>query len=212
MNSPVIILGRGGHARVVIDALILKGISILGFTVPDYEREIGVIGGIELIGNDEMVLKYTPTSIQLANGLGTVKDTSNRERVFNYFKSKGYQFIEVVHPSSVIAPDVTIGEGVQIMAGAIIQTGSRIGQNTIINTKTSVDHDCLIGSHVHLAPGVTLSGGVKVDDGALIGTGVTIIQGVCIGRNSIIGAGSLVIKNIPEGVTAIGSPAKVVSL
>ncbi|WP_061214979.1 DapH/DapD/GlmU-related protein [Syntrophomonas wolfei] len=96
------------------------------------------------------------------------------------------------------------------MAGAVIQALVTIGVNTIINTRASVDHECLIGDHVHIAPGTTISGGVKIGDNVLIGAGATIIQGIHIGASSIVGAGAAVTKDVREGVIVMGIPARVV--
>lgn len=210
MNKSVIVLGGGGHAKVLIDVLIRQGITILGITEKSIVSDSTKILGVSIIGYDSAVLSYSTDELFLVNGLGSMGDKKKRIQLFKKFKERGYSFFNVIHPSAVIASEVLLGEGVQIMAGAIIQTGSSIGYNTIINTRTSVDHDCMIGEHVHIAPGVTLSGGVKVSAGAHIGTGAIIIQGISIGENSVIGAGAVVINNIPAGVTAVGVPARVV--
>ncbi len=93
------------------------------------------------------------------------------------------------------------------MAGAVVNIGTRVKENSIINTNASVDHDCLIGAHVHIAPGVTLSGGVTVGEGSHIGTGASVMQGIEIGANVIVGAGAVVIDNIETGKTVCGVPA-----
>ncbi|MFC4768239.1 acetyltransferase [Effusibacillus consociatus] len=208
MSLPVIVLGGGGHAKVLLDTLLIQNISVLGFTDPKPEVVLNHVLGIQFLGNDDVVGDYHPDSLGLVNGLGSLRVPVARKRLFDQFKDRGYSFASVIHPSAVIARDVVLSEGIQIMAGAVIQPGSSIGKNTIINTKASVDHDCVIGEHAHLAPGVTLSGGVHVGDGVHIGTGATVIQGVRIGNNSIIGAGALVLKEVPEGVTVVGVPAK----
>lgn len=212
MNLPVLVLGGGGQAKVLVNALLANLVNIFGITDPDMQKHGGTILGIPIIGSDDTVLKYSPDEVILINGLGSVKKTTRRKQLYEQFKSQGYLFGNVIHPSAVVAPDVIIREGVQIMAGAIIQPGCSIGQNTIVNTKVSIDHDCVIGEHVHLAPGVTLSGEVEVGDGVHIGTGATVIQGIQIGYESLIGAGALVLKNIPDRSTAMGVPAKVVGL
>jgi UDP-perosamine 4-acetyltransferase len=207
MSRPYLVLGGGGHAKVLIDALLLQSADIVGYTVPTPENKDPILG-VPCIGNDEAALKYSIDSIRLINGLGSVRLPHERRRLFEEFKQRGYLFESVVHPSVLIANHVELSEGVQLMAGSIIQTGSYIGKNTIVNTKASVDHDCVIGDHVHLAPGVTLSGEVAVGNGVHIGTGATVIQGVRIGDNSLIGAGALVLNDVPENSTVMGVPAR----
>ncbi|MEL7564375.1 MAG: acetyltransferase [Dehalobacterium sp.] len=209
MNYPVIVLGMGGHAKVLIDVLRLRKVEVIGFTDSKKPLILSSSLGMKYLGTDDIVLNYEPNRIQLVNGLGSVGKTEKRRQLFEKFKDRGYSFATLVHPSAIIAFDVALNEGVQVMAGAIIQSGCSIGENTIINTKVSLDHECNVGSHVHLAPGVTVSGGVKIDEGVHIGTGATVIQEVSIGKNSIIGAGALVLDSIPEGLTAFGIPARI---
>ena len=208
MSIPVIVLGAGGHARVLIDTLLTTDINVVGITSINPKDINKELNGINVIGDDEVISRYSPESVHLVNGIGSTGEIEKRKELFDYFKERGYSFASVIHPSAVISPDVQLNEGVQVMAGTVIQTGSKIKKNTIINTKVSVDHDCIIGSHVHLAPGVTISGGVQVADDVLIGAGTTIIQGVRIGKKCSIGAGSLVLNNVKDGVTVFGVPAR----
>lgn len=210
MNLPLIVIGGGGHAKVLIDVLLLNSMTVLGITDPNLTKDKKSILGVPVIGDDDFVLRYSPGNIELVNGLGSIGSTDNRKRLYKYFKDKGYNFAKVLHPSVVLSPHSETGEGVQIMAGAIIQVGSKIGVNSLINTRASIDHDCIIGNHVHIAPGVSLSGGVVVGDDVHIGTGATVIQGIRIGPNSIIGAGALVNKDVSQGMTVMGVPARVV--
>jgi sugar O-acyltransferase (sialic acid O-acetyltransferase NeuD family) len=211
MTLPVIIVGGGGHSKVLIEALRLRSVKILGITECDNTR-IGIdVLGIGVIGNDDKIFGYAPESIRLVNGVGSVNLPKARKAVFDKFKERGFTFATIIHPSAVIASDVVLGEGAQVMAGAVIQPGSRIGRNSIVNTRVSVDHDCSIGEHVHLAPGVTLSGSVRVGDIVHIGTGAIVIQGMSIGHQSIIGAGSVVLEPVVEGTTVLGCPARPIS-
>ena len=205
---PIIVIGGGGHAKVLIESLQLQKRSILGITDSNGVKKGSTFFGVPIIGDDNMILKHPPKSIQLVNGIGAVQNTTVREKIFNFFKKHNYSFAQVIHPSCILSPNIELSEGVQIMAGTIIQPGTRIGSNTIINTKTSIDHDCTIGDHVHVAPGTTINGSVQVDNGVLIGTGATLLQTVKIGENSIIGAGALVLHDVPNAVTMLGVPAK----
>lgn len=208
MNNPVIILGAGGHAKVLIDALRLRSLNMLGLTDADPAKTGQMLMGITIIGSDSVVATYPATTIGLVNGLGAVRVGHHRKELFERFKSKGYRFINVIHPFTSVASDAVLSEGVQIMAGAVVQAGCTIGENVIINTRAVVDHDCRIGSGAHIAPGAILSGGVDVGDNALVGAGATVIQGVCVGRNSLVAAGAVVIRDVPEGATVGGVPAK----
>lgn len=209
-NKPVIIVGGGGHAKVLLDTLKSKNIEIIGITDPDGKKHNFMIEGIRVIGTDDELDNYSVNDVLLVNGLGSIKDTIKRRTVYESLKNKGFSFSDVIHQSAVIASSVRIEEGVQVMAGAVIQPGCVINENTIVNSSASIDHDCLIGKNVHIAPGVTLSGEVEVEDNVHVGAGVTIIQGVKIGQNSLIGAGSVVLKDIPANTKAVGVPAKVV--
>jgi sugar O-acyltransferase (sialic acid O-acetyltransferase NeuD family) len=208
MTRPVIVVGAGGHAKVVIDMLLASSIEIIGATDSKPEKMGTFILGIPVIGTDEVISQYKPEDIVLVNGIGSVGSAAVRTGIFHYFRNMGYSFMTLIHPSAIISLEVVVGEGVQIMAGAIVQPGCKIGSNSILNTGVSVDHDCFIGSHVHLAPRVTLSGGVYTGDGVHVGTGAVIIQGVQIGRDSIVGAGAVVINHVAESAKVIGVPAR----
>ena len=208
MTTPVIVLGAGGHARVLVEALARLGIEVLGLTDADPARAGSALGSLLVLGDDAVVLRHTPHDVRLVNGLGSAGSTAQRTRIFEHFRGLGYFFETVAHPSSIVAYDVILGHGAQLMAGCVVQPGSRIGDNAIINTNASVDHDCNIGAHVHVSPGATISGGVRIDVGVHVGAGATIIQGVNIGARSIVGAGAVVLDDIPSGVTVAGAPAK----
>lgn len=207
MSLPVIILGGGGHAKVLLEVLLLRHREVLGYTSLDGEAK--TVLGILRLGDDKVVLEYAPDKLRLVNGVGSIGSASSRKRLFDRFQSKGYCFEDVIHPAAVMAADVRLGEGVQIMAGTVVQPGSRVGANAIVNTGAVVDHDCDIGAHVHVAPGAVLSGGVRIQDEAHVGTGAVIIQGLVIGAGSLVGAGAVVVRDVPPGVTVVGVPGKV---
>ncbi|GED67585.1 pilus assembly protein [Brevibacillus reuszeri] len=203
--KPIIVLGGGGHAKVVMEVLQLRNQEIIGFTDPLTES---TILGISWLGNDEIVNTYSPEDILLVNGLGSVCNNTRRKRLFHFWKEKGFSFANVIHPSAIVSTNAILDEGVQIMAGAVIQAGVRTGSNSIINTRAAVDHDTSIGKHVHIAPGVTLSGGIIIEDDTHVGTGAVVIQGLTIGRNSMVAAGAVVVKDVPADSKVAGVPAR----
>lgn len=207
MNLPVIVLGAGGHAKVLIDALLASSAAVAGITAPGPLPADACVLGVPVMGGDDVISGFPPAEVRLVNGLGSIGLPVRRRQLFENFKDRGYTFATVVHPSAVIAADVVLGEGVQVMAGAVIQPGCRIGCNAIINTRASVDHDCIIGNHVHISPGVTLSGGVSVGEATHIGSGATAIQGISIGTGAIVAAGAVVVKDVQAGAKVRGVPA-----
>jgi sugar O-acyltransferase (sialic acid O-acetyltransferase NeuD family) len=204
-NKPVIIIGAGGHSKVLIDILKLTNVEILGLTDPKKEM---ALFDIKVLGEDEIIRNYPPEEIELVNGIGSIGNNYLRKSIFESFKKEGYRFRSVIHPSTTIASNVILSEGVQVMAGVVIQPSTTVGQNTIINTRSSIDHDNKIGSNVHIAPGVTLSGHVTIGDDVHVGTGANIIQNVEIKAGSTIGAGALVLKSVREYSKVIGVPCR----
>lgn len=209
MEKPVIVIGSGGHAKVLLDALLLSGREIIGMTEFDKDKWGSSVWDVPVLGGDDIILSYGVNEIELVNGIGSIGSTEKRKNVFEYFVCKGYKFAKVIHPSAIISPRAFLADGVQVLAGGIVNPGVRIGADSIVNTRASLDHDVQVGTHVHIAPGVTISGGVIIGTGTHIGTGANVIQGISIGRNNVIGAGALVTRNIADdNVKAYGVPAK----
>jgi len=203
VSDRIVLLGAGGHAKVLMDALERAGFQALALSDADSGRWGKEVSGCRIEGGDDWVLKQPRATTRLVNAVGSVdRDTLARRRaVFEKFSGLGYRFAQVVHPAAVVSLRASLGEGAQVMAGAIIQADARIGVNTLINTRASVDHDCDIASHVHIAPGAVLSGGVRIGESVHVGAGAVIRQGVRIGEHALIGAGAVVLHDVPAGAT-----------
>lgn len=206
--KPVIIVGAGGHAKVLLDALLCSERKVIGFTDFDKKKWGNLVNGVPVLGGDEVVFSYNIDEIELVNGMGSVGSMDKRKNMYEYFKNKAYLFSNVIHPSAIVSSNAVLANGVQLLPGCIVNAGAFIGDNSIVNTRASIDHDVSIGSHVHIAPGVTISGGATIGDCTHIGTGATVIQGVHIGSNVLIGAGAVVVKDIPDNCKAYGVPAR----
>jgi sugar O-acyltransferase (sialic acid O-acetyltransferase NeuD family) len=209
VDLSVIVVGGGGHAKVLVSALLLQNRSFLGFVDP--KPSLPPLLGIVHLGDDDLVLLHSPNHVRLVNGVGSTGSTVLRRAIYERFRKKQYIFETVIHPSAFMAPELHIEDGVQVMAGVVVQPGSHLGANVIINTGARVDHDCSIAAHAHIAPGATLSGYVHIGEGTHIGTGACIIEGVNVGAGSIVGAGAVVLNDVPPGVTVVGVPARSVA-
>lgn len=206
MEKPVIIIGGGGHAKVLFQTLNLLGRKVLGYTDPNSPSNY--LKEFEHMGDDSEIDRFHPHDICLVNGIGFSSNINRRKKIYKYFKQKGYYFPPVIHPHAIVATDVKIEEGAQVMVGAIIQPNVTLECNTIVNTKASIDHDTFIGPHSFIAPGVTICGNVYIGSESLIGAGSTIIQGVKINNNCTVGAGSVVVRDVVSNEIVLGVPAK----
>lgn len=198
MNKPVLVLGAGGHAAVLVDILRQLNHTIVGLVARDKPADTPVFAGIPYYSSDDDVLAFDKGKVLLVNGIGSLPGSNIRTKVHQQFKKAGYQFATVVSPRAIVSDYSSLAEGVQVMPGAIINANTIIGEGTIINTGVIIEHDCHIGSHNHIAPGVALSGGVTSGENVHIGTGANVIHSVTIGRNVMISAGSTVLVNLSD--------------
>jgi UDP-perosamine 4-acetyltransferase len=206
VKENVIVLGAGGHAKVVIEILQASGETVdycvSGTHGPD------TCAGVSVLEGDE----HLPLLRQRGYGRAFVAIGSNtiRQRMADVVRRVGFQLINAISPHAIISPSARLGGGIAVMAGAVINAASVIDDLVIINTGATIDHDCHIGSGVHIGPQCALAGNVTVGEGAFLGTGAKVIPGMQIGRRAIVGAGGVVIRNIPDGAVAVGVPARVI--
>ncbi len=205
-QEPIVILGAGGHAKVVIDAVekqgVYKVVSLLDDNPNLLNREVY---GYRVINDLVEAGKQGCTSYVIAIG-----DNKVRQKVREKMRETSFGLTQpIIHPSAQLARGVKIGDGTILMAGTIVNSDSTIADNVIVNTNVTIDHDCNIEHGVHIAPSSTLCGGVSIGSGTLIGAGSTIHPGVKVGPNVIVGAGSTVLADVPDNVTVFGTPAEI---
>lgn len=201
---PHILLGAGGHAKVLLSLARALGLEVMGVCDPELARQgAAEWRGVRILGDDTALDLIDPGSVVLINGIGQLVRGSLRQTVHQTMRHKGFHFATLLHPAAWVDRDVLLGEGVQVMAGVVIQAGSSIGESCIVNTNASIDHDCFLSKHIHVAPGATICGGVKIEEDAFIGAGATIIQGLTIGARAVVGAGAVVIRDVKPGQTRI---------
>lgn len=209
VKRKILLIGSGGHCRVVLDLLLgLKEYEIAG--IIDLEERRGAeVFRIPVIGSDADLPRFFKSGIKHCFiAIGSIGDSRLRVKLYNLAKKSGFSFPNLISPYALLSSRVILGEGNYVASGVIINAGTRIGSNCILNTGAIIEHDCKIGNFVHLSPGAVLSGGVNIGDNSHIGTGSIIIQNVHIGGKTIVGAGSVVMKNIPNGMVAYGNPCK----
>lgn len=207
----VVVLGAGGHARVVVECIDKQEYEIVGYLDKDNSCVGEIIEGIPIIGQDSSPNYWKAAGIEgCIIGIGHVGNYKIRNRLFDIYHAEGFSMINAIHKTSCISSSVIIGKGNAIMPGVVINSNAKIGNNAIINSGAIIEHDVVIGDGVHIAPGCTVCGATSIGNNTFIGAGSTIIQGLQIGANSIIGAGSVVITDIPDNVIAVGNPVRII--
>lgn len=207
-SLPLVMLGAGGHAKVLLSLAQAAGLNVSGVCDPELAHQgVGQWRGIKVLGGDEALDALDPTAIGLINGIGQLVGSAGRRSIFERLAAKGFRFPVLVHPVAWVDASVILHEGVQVMAGAVMQPDTEVGPNSIINTHASVDHDCCLGAHVHIAPGATLCGSVRVHDRAFIASGATVIQGRSVGEDAVVGAGSVLVRDLGARLIFLGPTA-----
>lgn len=196
MNK-LVVYGAGGHAKVVAEIAELNDYSNISFYEPQRAKD-------KLIGYQVVQAFDESEPVLIAIGNNAVRK--------KYAQSLPNKFVKITHPGSNVSTRAQVGEGTIIAAGVTVNSEAIIGKHCIINTNASVDHDCLVGDYVHLSPNVALAGNVKVGEGSHIGIGGCVIPGIEIGKWCTIGAGAVVIRDVPDGATVAGNPARVIKL
>jgi sugar O-acyltransferase (sialic acid O-acetyltransferase NeuD family) len=198
----IVVLGAGGHAKVVVDAIRAAKLARTVRLRDDDTR----LHGQKLLG----ILVETPIGkpeevsecVHVAIG-----DNQTRQRLVAGLVAGGKRLIAVVHPRATVSTAAQVGSGAFVAANAVIGPNAVVGECAIINHSVVIDHDCIVGPYAHVAPNATLGGGVRVGVGALIGAGAVLLPGMEVGNWAIVGAGAVVTRPVRDGTTVIGVPA-----
>ena len=204
-NKDLIVIGSGGHARIIIDIAESLGYGIRGIIDINFNNQKENILDYPVLGNFNIIKKCDPKEDCVIIAIG---DQYERAKYYKKARSLGFSILSLIHPSTIISKHVKIGKGVIINAGVIINVNSVIGDNTIINTGAIIDHEVTIGNHSHICPGAKLAGRVSIGKYCMVGIGSCIIDNIKIGNNVKVGAGSIIINNVVSNSTFVGVPGK----
>lgn len=205
MNG-LLIVGAGGHGRVVLDTALEMGKWEKIAFLDDYKTGSNIYG-CAVIGRINQAREFLNDYEDVAVAIG---DNFMRVQLLKRFMELGFNLPVVKHPQAFISKNAEVESGTMIFAQAAVNVGAKVGFGCIINTASVVEHDCILGDGVHLSPGVRLGGEVRIGKYSWIGIGASVIHRIAIGEGVIIGGGAAVINDIEDYVTAVGVPARVV--
>jgi sugar O-acyltransferase (sialic acid O-acetyltransferase NeuD family) len=203
--SGLLILGAGGHGRVVADAAISSAawsdIAFLDDRFASIDSELG----LPVLAEVCRLAQFAP---RFGHAVVAMGDAVTRLHLIRELERAGFSIPVIVHPSSSVSRFARLAAGTVVMAGAVVNAGAEAGVGVIINTGANVDHDCTLADGVHVCPGANLAGAVSVDCRTWIGIGASVKQGIKIGSDVFVGAGATVIRDVPNGLTVVGTPAR----
>lgn len=204
MSKKVVIIGAGGHAKVIADIVEKSGDIVFGFLDDNIENGTNIIGKYSVIGdlNNRIPLAVVNKDLEFVIAIG------NNTRRKEIAAIPNMKFYTAIHPSAQIGLGVTIDEGTVVMANAVINASARIEKHCIINTGAIIEHDNIIKQFSHISPNAALAGTVEIGECTHVGIGAIVKNNIRICKNCIIGAGAVVVKNIEEEGTYVGVPAK----
>jgi len=206
----IVIIGAGGHGRVVLDILNRAGTHrVAGFLDADVSLHHRRVDGCEVLGDLSLLPELKHRGVQGA--IVAIGDNGVRRQYAELIAQQGLKLVNAIHPSANLAGNVTLGCNVVIAAGALVCAHCQIGNSAILNTGCVVDHESLIANAVHICPGVKIAGRVIVEAGAFVGIGATVIQNLRIGRDAVVGAGAVVLNDVPASATVVGVPARILN-
>ena len=210
MTNEIVIIGGGGHAKVVIDCITSANKYKIRGIVDNRLTANEKVMGVPVLGGDKSIEERIDLidKIYLTVGVGAVRATDNRQAVYGRYKKLGFKFPPIIHGSAYISEKASYKDGTQVMARAVIGAEVIIGENVVIYSGCVLEHDCKIASHCYISPGVIMGGSAEVGENTFVGLGARILQGVKIGRRVTVGAGAVVVNNVEDGKTVAGIPAK----
>ena len=200
--NKLMLVGAGGHGRVVADiaeALGYTDISFVDEKFPALKRNLAWNVFAKQVD-------HAPETCLLAITIG---HNATRLQLARMFLKQGFDLPLLAHPTAYISRHSEIAVATVVMPQVVINAGASLGFAVIANTSCSIDHDCVIGDGVHVSPGARLAGGVKVGEGSWIGIGASIRENITIGKNVMIAAGAVVVADVPDDAVVMGVPARV---
>jgi sugar O-acyltransferase (sialic acid O-acetyltransferase NeuD family) len=200
----LLIIGAGGHGKVVADAALLSGWDRVAF-LDDRASTVTEVLGLPVIGEPRELREHASAADAAVVAVGA---PARRLELQEACVAVGLTIATVIHPSASVSPFATVGSGSVVFAQAAINAGTILGRAGIVNTGATIDHDCRLGDGVHVSPGAHLAGGVVVGDRTWVGIGAAVRQGIEIGHDSVVGAGAAVVASVPPHTTVVGVPAR----
>jgi acetyltransferase EpsM len=208
--SPLVIVGGGEHARVVIDSARSQPErwSVIGYCDPAASDDTTRRFGVPWLGDDDAVFARAPANAAFVLGMGALVPSPRRAQLAARFAAQKVRWATVVHARAIVSDSAALAEGVVVLAGAVVNTGAKIGAHAVVNSGAVVEHDVEIGAFAIVAPGSVIGGLATIGEGAFIGLGSRVRDHLRIGARALVGMGAVVVADVADDEVVVGVPAR----
>jgi sugar O-acyltransferase (sialic acid O-acetyltransferase NeuD family) len=207
--NQVVVYGAGDHAKAVLATIEAEGkYEAIGLLDDNEARRGSIVYGYQVLGGREHLMDLRSQGISRA--IVAVGDNFKRAELAHLLGESGFQLVRAIHPTATILCDSHIGEGSMLLGNVWVGADVTIGKSAIVSVGVVVGHDCVVGAYAQLCPAVSLGGHVVIGDYSFIGIGATVLPRVTVGRQVVVGANTAVINDLPDYVTAVGVPVRIV--
>lgn len=200
----LIVVGAGGFAKSVVDSYDRSRYHLAGFldereTLTEHLGHAVLAHGLDGLARPEKYVYFI-----------AIGHNGNRSRWFKELEARQLRVITVIDPSAIVSPLAELGRGCFVGKLAVINAGASVGDDCVINTRALVEHGCIVSDHVNISTNAVINGDVRVGEGSFVGSSSVTNGQITIGSWSTVGAGAVVIRDVGDGVTVAGVPAKVI--
>lgn len=208
-DKKIILLGAGGHCRVVIEACQANGFEVVGILDANIAKGTSIMS-VPVLGDDSLAQNLLATGVRFM-AISLVGNLELRSRLLSTYAGMGFEFPSLIYKATHLSKYAEISDkGVLVQPGTIVNAEAVVRAHATLNTGCLVEHQATVGCNSHLAPRSALLGFSSVGDRTMIGAGAIILPGVSVGDDCIVGAGSVVLQNVPSGTVVVGNPARVI--
>lgn len=209
MTTKVVILGSNAAARIVAYNLSYDpAVEVVGYTDRDPARIGVLVAGKPVLGNDSVLATLAQQGV--SGAVIAAGDPDIRARLRERVNAAGLRLINAVHPSAIVSPAAVLGTGVVVLAGSVLSDNPVIGDNVWIGLAATITHDTRIGNDCLIGGRSAIGAEVDVGERTVVGWGCIVGPRRKIGAGTAVGFGSNVVYDIPDGVVAVGNPARVI--
>jgi sugar O-acyltransferase (sialic acid O-acetyltransferase NeuD family) len=209
--APLLLVGAGGFARETLE--LVRAINrvaptwrVLGLLDDNPAMQGRTVGGVEVLGGAALVHEHADAAVVAC--VASPDEPGRRLRVVERLGLPAERYARLVHPAAVVPESGAIGPGSVVHATSVLTADVTLGAHVALMPAVVLTHDDVIEDGVTFGARASLAGGVVVGRGAYVGSGALVRERLTVGAGALVGMGAVVTRSVPAGETWVGVPAR----